>query len=390
MPDTPPDKPKILYVINHMDWFWSHRLPLAEGARDAGYEVHVAAPGAEKDAALPKHGFYAHALPASPLAAMPALRKILKAESPQVVHAITLKTALFTGLAARLTPKADWGGRLVLTIAGLGYLFSGAGWKPRLLRLGASPFLRFAFRGPNTSLIFQNPDDRDIMIAGGFANPDPERSVLIRGSGVDLNAFSPTQKDEKETAPPLVLMPTRLLEDKGVRVFAQAAKILKAAGIPARFALAGGLSTTNPTALTQADMAVLTASGALEWLGHVRDMPALLAQADLIAYPSWYREGVPKALLEAAACGLPVVTTDHPGCREVVRDGENGRLVPVQDAQALADAIRGLLADPAMRARMGAKSRKIAETEFSVDRVVADTLKVYRKLFKSPFNLNYG
>ncbi len=366
---------KLLYIINHMDWFWSHRLPLAAGARKAGWQVSVACEGAGGDEKLAAHGFEGVELPPaqnalSLLKAIFAIRQILQEHKPDLVHAITLKYAFMLGLAARMSGKT----RLVYTIAGLGYLFSGEGWKPRLLRLAVGPLLKLALRHKNAVLIFQNPDDQKLLIDRGFARE--EQTVLIRGSGVDMEDFPFVPEPEDEM--PLVVMPTRLVHDKGVAVFVEAARLLKDKGVKARFVVAGGLSAHNPLAITEAEMKTMVADGAAEWAGKVDNMPALYAASTLIVYPSYYKEGVPKVLLEAAATGRAIVTTDHPGCREAVKNGENGLLVPVKDAQATAEAVRKLLEDKTLRQQMGKASRTLAEEEFEVKLVVKKTLNVYR------------
>jgi glycosyltransferase involved in cell wall biosynthesis len=287
---------------------------------------------------------------------------------PELTHAVTLKCAFYTGLACRAAGK----GRVVHTIAGLGYLFSD-GMKPKILRLAAAPFLKLALGVRDAKVIFQNGDDLRILSEGGYIRPS--QCHLIPGSGVDTEKFffSP----EPDNHPPVVVMPTRLVEDKGVRIFAQAAEILKARGVQARFEIAGGIDFCNPRALSEQDMHALTAGGAVEWLGKVHDMPNLLARANLVVCPSWYREGVPKVLLEAASAGRAIVTTDHPGCREAVTDGLNGLLVPVRDASATAAAIETLLKDPERRKKMGAAGRVRAEKDFNVGRVIKETIKLY-------------
>lgn len=366
----------LLYVINHPDWFWSHRLPLALGARDAGYRVMVAMPGGASDQRLRDMGFTGFDLPEASGAlgifkTIFALRKLIVAQGPEIVHAITLKYAFMAGLAVRLAGRANV--RAVHTVAGLGYLFSGEGLKPKILRGLIGPFLKLALGGKNMRVIFQNPDDLNIFVRRGFVRP--ERTALIRGSGVDTSVFTP--REGAEEAPPIVLMPTRLVRDKGIWVFVEAAALLKAEGVNARFQIAGGVSRSNPLALTEAEMHDLCADAAAEWLGRVEDMPGLLSRAALVAYPSYYREGVPKVLLEAAAMGKAIVTTDHPGCREAVADGVNGLLFPVKDAWACAQAILALLDDPARRVAMGRAGRERAVTEFDAKLIVAQTLKVY-------------
>lgn len=369
---------KILYVINHMDWFWSHRLPLAQGAKARGYHVIVAATGASQDTKLKEMGFEGAELPAADQGFGPAqLLKIICAISvllakhkPDIMHAITIKYAFLAGLAARLHSKT----RPVFTIAGLGYLFSGEGLKPKILRTLITPYLWYALRHKKGEVIFQNPDDRDIMVSRGFART--AQTHLILGSGVDISAFDSAEEPDDSTQP-VVVMPTRLVHDKGVAVFVEAARLLKERGMDARFQIAGGLTAHNPLAISKDEMEEMVKDGATEWLGKIEDMPALLQSAHVIAYPSYYREGIPKVLLEACAIGRAIVTTDHPGCREAVHHGENGLLVPIKDPQTTANAIELLLKDGTKRKAMAAQSRKRAENAFDVNLIVDQTLKVY-------------
>ncbi|MBK6896033.1 MAG: glycosyltransferase family 4 protein [Alphaproteobacteria bacterium] len=374
---------KLLYVINHPDWFWSHRLPLALGAKETGYEVLVAMPDGENNKKLSEYGFQGFDLPSfenkgSPLTAvktMCALQKLLQQQKPDIVHAITLKYAFMTGIVTRF----DKSSRTVHTIAGLGYLFSGEGIRPKALRLLIGPLLKFALKGPRTRIIVQNPDDLDLLVRRGFVRED--RTILIRGSGVDTETFKPSGQPEED--PPIVLMPTRLLRDKGVSVFIDAARILKKKGVNARFQIAGGLSPNSPGAITEPEMRQMIADASVEWLGKRDDMPDLLARTTLVAYPSHYREGVPKVLLEAAASGRAIVTTNHPGCREAVQHGVNGLLVPIRNAPSLAAAIEELLLDAPRRKSMENASRIKAVTEFNLRLVVTQTLKNYE--IKNPF-----
>ncbi len=360
-----------------MEWFWSHRLPLALAASRAGYTVHVAGPGADQDGGLGAYGFRGHGLPAlealPPLVAFPraiaVLCRIMRAVKPRLVHAIGLKTALVAGPAALLQGAKR--PACIYTLAGLGQLFGGQGVRIRFYRALALPMLKAIFKNKTSMLIFQNSDDKAFM--ENLAKLDAGRSVLVQGSGVDLNVFKPSPEP---AGVPVVLLPCRLLQDKGVTVFAKAAEIIAARGLPARFVLAGGLDHFNPAALTQDDMDNLTRAYPVEWLGKVDDMPRLYAASTLVAYPSWYKEGVPKALIEAAASGRAIVTTDQPGCRDVVASGVNGLLVPVRDEHALADAIDTLLRDAALRGRYADNGRVKAQ-DFRLEHVVERTLAVY-------------
>ena len=372
----------VLIVLNHIEWFWTHRLPLARAAQDAGWRVKVAVHGAEQDPKLRAEGFEGINLPPwradlfLPLRVITiilALAHLFKRERPDLVHAITLKYSFMSGLAARL----HGGQRMVCTIAGRGYLFSKtilAGF----LRVLCGPLMVLAFRHPRTHLIFQNPDDRAALIAAGCA--DPTRTHLILGSGVDVGRFTPAP--EPQNTPPMVVMATRLVREKGVGVFIEAARLLKQRGFSVRCVLAGGLSPSNPSGLNAHDMEALNQDHVIEWRGHVENIAALYAQSNLVLYPSYYNEGIPKVLLEAAACGRAIITTDHPGCREVVAHGENGLLVPIRDPQATADAIQDLLADPARRTVMGSAGRARALTLFDAKEINRQTLDVYTQALR--------
>lgn len=369
---------KILYIINNIDWFWSHRLKLALSAKEAGYEVIVAAAhvDASQKARLETYGFIGENLPdadriTSPLTVLSnviAIALLINKHKPALMHVITIKYAFLAGLAARLFP----GVKIVHTIAGLGYLFSSDAFKPWALRRIASLPLRWALQG--AEIIFQNPDDRDLLIKRGFT--DEAHAHLIRGSGVDTDEFqiAPVPADK----PPLVLMATRLLHDKGVAVFIEAAKIMVEKGVKARFQIAGGEVTSNPLAISKSQMEAMVEGTPVEWLGRVDNMPALLAECKVFVYPSYYREGIPKVLLEAAASGKPIVTTDHPGCREVVEHGVNGFLVPTRNALATAETAYRILADDLLCAAMGQASRRKAEQEFNIGKIVTETLAVYK------------
>ena len=228
-------------------------------------------------------------------------------------------------------------------------------------------------------MIFENPEDRKIFIEWGFIKP--RQGHLILGTGVDVERFRPTAK---ENNPPIVLFSSRILVTKGVLEYVEAIRILKAKGINARFALAGKPDPGNPASIPDEQIEAWKQSDLVEWWGWQSDMPAALAQTDIFCLPS-YREGVPNALLEATACGLPIVTTDTPGCRDVVTNGVNGLLVPVKNAQAIADALKTLILDPELRRRMGSAGREIA-VNFSNIKINRETLAVYSLLTKSPID----
>jgi glycosyltransferase involved in cell wall biosynthesis len=369
---------KILFFVTEDWYFCSHRLPLGIAAREAGYQVAVLTRVQDHGARIEAAGLRLIPIKLArggrnPLAeglALWRLYRALRRERPDLLHNVALKPVLYGTLAARLAGVP----RIVNALAGLGHIFADSG-RARGLRWAVQRAFRWLLNGNRSRVIVQNPDDLRLLMAVGALSA--ERAVLIRGSGVDLTEFRPGPEPE---GTPVVALAARLLWDKGVGEFVEAARRLKAEGVAARFVLVGDADAENHSAIPIRQLEAWKDSGAVEWWGKRDDMPAVFAACHIVCLPSYYGEGVPKVLLEAAAAGKPIVTTDRPGCREAVRDGDNGLLVPAKDAGALAQALRTLLADPSLRARMGARGREIAESGFSVERVVAETLAVYRTL----------
>jgi glycosyltransferase involved in cell wall biosynthesis len=259
----------------------------------------------------------------------------------------------------------------------LGYVFIADTRKALVIRKLVTLSCKLAFRHVNQRIIFQNPDDQSVFIENNILPAN--QTVLIKGSGVDVNDYVPTPERDGS---PMVLLASRMLRDKGIDEFVAAARVLLAAGVRARFVLVGETDPGNPTAISGEQLRQWADSGVIEWWGHQTDMKDVLSQAHIVCLPS-LREGVPKVLIEAAACGRAIVTTDAPGCREIVRDSENGLLVPVRDSRALAEAIRLLVENPSLRASMALRGREIVVQEFSIERVVNETLSVYRELLAS-------
>jgi glycosyltransferase involved in cell wall biosynthesis len=369
---------KLLFVVN-VDWFFvSHRLPVAIAAQEAGFEVHVAAGITDKLLFLESYGLTVHALSLrragvgvlSTIKTAYDLLHIINLVKPNVIHLVSVKPVLIGGVVARLMRVPA----LVSAVSGLGYVFTAQGLNARLRkRLIMFPY-GWALRHPNQIVIFQNKDDRDtLMPAIGFASQKVE---LIRGSGVDLIRFS--MKPEP-TGKPIVLLPARLLADKGVFEFIEAARMIRKKGVAARFVLAGLVDIANPTSVGHMQLENWIAEGVIEYWGYRPDMPNVLACASIVVLPS-YREGMPKALQEAAACGRAVITTDVPGCRDAIQPSLTGLLVPPREPCALAEAIELLLSDPVKRKAMGLAGRRLAEQEFDVHSVANKHLDVYRRL----------
>lgn len=370
-------RPKLLFLVTEDWYFCSHRLPLACAARDAGFDVSVAtrvrAHGEKISAAglnlIPLGLQRSSRNPWRELAAINEIARIYRCVAPDIVHHVAMKPVLYGSLAAKIVgvPK------VVNALAGMGYVFTSHKLSARLLR----PLITLALRAllKNGRVILQNPDDRASLIAAGVLEAEQVR--LIRGSGVDTALFRFLPEPDK--LPPQVVLPARMLWDKGVDEFVAAAQILKQDGVDARFLLAGERDPDNPADIPLAQLQAWHDAGNVTWLGRQDNMPALLAQANIVCLPS-YREGLPKALLEAASCGRAIVATDVPGCREAVQHEQNGLLVPARDAAALAAALRRLIENPALRRQFGRRGREMAEQEFSVEKVTAETLALYREL----------
>lgn len=372
-------RPKLLYLVSEDWYFFSHRLPLAVAAKAAGFDVVVATRvdrHAERirDAGLrliPITLARAGLHPAREVQSVAQLISLYRREAPDLVHNVALKPVIYGTLAAR---RAGAKG-IVNAIMGLGWVFSSESAKARALRPFVRSALRYALSGPNVRTIVQNTHDANEIVEHGLTRPEFVR--LIRGSGVDPAAFS---TDAPPPGPPLVVLPARLIADKGVLEFMQAAVILRGEGVKARFALVGRPDADNPTAVDEQDIANAVDAGHVEYWGWCEDMPQVFRAATIVCLPTSYGEGLPKALLEGAAAARAIVATDIPGCREIVHPGENGWLVPPRDAPALAQALREAIAQPQLCARYGAAGRRIVERDFALDSIIRDTLAVYDEL----------
>lgn len=369
---------KILFFANTEWYLYNFRLSLAEALREKEYRVVFLSPPGEYGERLKAKGFQWLPFPLSRRGTNPLfelltiwrISRLYKRERPRLVHHFTIKCVLYGSLAAR------WVGvkGVVNSITGLGYVFIDERLPARLIRFLVKGFYRLALKG--TRVIFQNPDDQDLFLKLGLVRL--EQCDLIRGSGVDTKRFFPRKKPEGLS---VVMLVSRMLWDKGIGEFVSAAKVLNSAGIKARFVLVGRSDLGNPAAVSEEQIMIWQKDGLVEWWGWQDDMSQVYNQAHIVCLPS-YREGMPRSLAEAAACGCPIVATDVPGCRELVRHGVNGLLVPDHNNLALADAIKLLIENPAVREQMGARGREIVENEFSTERVVADTLRVYNQILE--------
>lgn len=303
------------------------------------------------------------------------LWRLIQSEGIDVVHGFTIKSAIYGALAAKFAGDRAH----VSAVAGLGYVFTSDDLRAKVLRPLLRSMMRFALDGDRARLILQNSDDMALFKNTGIV--EPSRMRLIRGSGVDCSRFSSTV--ERLPGEPLrVLLAARLLWGKGLTEYSEAARLLKAQGRSVKFLLAGDPDPGNPDSVPEATVRAWVDEGLIEWLGHVEDMPALLASVHVMALPSAYGEGVPRSLIEAAACGLALVTTDSPGCREVVTHEVDGLLIPLRDASALAHAIARLDDEPELAARFGRAAKQKAITEFDERLVIESTLAVYDELLE--------
>jgi glycosyltransferase involved in cell wall biosynthesis len=366
---------RILYVVTEDWYFLSHRLPMARTAKAAGYEVHVATRLKDGGAAIEKEGFVPHALAWSrgslslrgSLAAILALRRLLKDLRPAILHNVALKPVLL-GTTASLGLSATG---VVNSLTGLGSLFIGEAKVNGSARAAVRYALSRLLRRKRSRTIVQNPDDRAFVIALGAP---AESVVLIPGSGV--NHFTPLP----EPPPPVTAAYVgRMLADKGVVTLIEAFSLLGKRDTPLKLLLAGDCDRENPGSLAPEQLREFASLYGIEWLGHVADIREVWARAHFAVLAS-RREGLPKSLLEAAACGRAMVATDAPGCREIAIEGETALTVPVGDAIALAAAIAKLAGDPGLRKRFGANARRLAESKFSAEAIGRETVALYDSL----------
>lgn len=366
---------RLLYFVTEDWYFCSHRLPLAIAARDGGYDVTVVTRVREHGEAIRAAGLRLEPFeiarsgmnPWRELLTLVRLVALYRRVRPDIVHHVAMKPVLYGSLAAYLIGVRG----VINALAGMGWLFTSAAGGARVLKHGVRMVLgRLLARG---IALVQNPDDAELLARLGVPRETVRR---IAGSGVDLVRFQPTPEPE---GIPVIVLPARLLWDKGVGEFVEAARLLRSRGAAARFVLAGDPDPANPASISTRQVEDWVREGVVEHMGWMNDMPRVLAQAHIVCLPS-YREGLPKSLIEAAASGRPIVTTDAPGCREVVDDGVHGFCVPPRDAHALADALARLIADLAMRTRMGDAARKRAEREFGLPAIIAQTLTLYEEV----------
>jgi len=372
------ERPKLVYLVTEDWYFWSHRLPMAQAARAAGFDVGVAARVTDHGERIRAAGFALHPLrwrrrrigPLASLAAVAEIAALYRRERPTLVHHVALKAAVLGSMAALAAGVPA----VINAVTGVGFVASSPSWRARLLRRPLDFALTHLLERRNSHVIVQNEDDRRLLLA--LRPGAAERIAVIRGSGIDTAYFTPVP----ESPPPIVAgFSGRLLADKGIATLVEAQQRLWRSDAPLHLMIAGGPDPENPSSIDAPTLARWRELPGITWLGAIEDVRELWRRAHIAVLPS-RREGLPKSLLEAAAMGRPIVATDVPGCREIARAGVNALLVPPDDAAALAAALAALARDAEQRRRFGEASRRLVESDLAQDAVGTATVALYRRL----------
>lgn len=372
-----------MFVVNTDTFFLSHRLPIALASLKKGFEVHIATGVTNAKDEMQALGLVVHPLSLnrrstdvwSNVCVFFQLLRVFIRVRPDIVHLVTIKPVLLGGLATRFAGVRC----VVAAISGLGFIFLSKGIIASLRRRLVGAMYRLALKHGNLKVIFQNEEDRRKII--GLTGLPRSKTILIQGSGVDLNEYIASSLPN---GIPVVMMAARLLVDKGVREFIEAAGLLKDRGTIARFVLVGNPDPGNPATIVDGEINQWLSEGVIEYWGRRDDMPHVLSLSHIVVLPS-YMEGLPKILIEAAACGRPVVTTNVPGCRDAIIANITGVLVPLRDSLAMADTIDMLLANRSLCEQMGRAGRVMAENGFDVKAVIKQHLHIYDELLvKAP------
>lgn len=371
----------LLLIINEDKFFLSHRTRIAEKARENGWDVTLVTKDTGHRKLIEGMGFPYIELTINPtgmklkdeLKQYKFLKKLFKENPDAIIHLVGLKNIMWGGLAAKMVKTKG----VLFAVSGLGTLF-GEKRKPLLSKIiqGA---LGIGMHRKNAAVIFQNHDDERLFLENEILGKDCN-IYFIKGSGVDLSKFKQQKREDSKIIK--IIFTARMLKEKGVEDLIKAAELLrKKYEKKVQFLLCGDLSD-NPNALSREDLEKLIDGKYIKWLGYCSNIPELLAQANIMCFPSYYREGVPKSLLEASAAGLPIVTTDSVGCRDTVEEGKNGFIIPPHSPKEIAKALDLLIQSKDLRERMGAYSRKKAENEYDVEEVAKKHLEIYESLLK--------
>lgn len=370
---------RIMIVINDPNFFFSHRLAIAEAAINSGSIVSVACPEPELRSEFSERGIEFFPIPNirrslnifKDFMAFLSLLGALRSFRPDIVHLVTAKSIFHGGIAARLL-----GIPVLAAFSGMGFIFTHDTIKAKLLRSVATPMYKLAINRNNCFALFQNHDDLQVAEHSGFLTH--AKSGVIQGSGVDLTKIIATRLPD---FPPVIVLPARMLRDKGIIEFVEAARILKGKGIVATFRLIGDPDPNNPSSIEPSIIQNWVKEGIVEWKPHTKQISLELSRSHLVVLPS-YREGFPKTLIDAAAAGRAVATSDVPGCRDAIKSGETGVLFAVRDAGDLACKIEALLKAPDQLTLMGANARAHAERNFDIHKICARHIKIYQSLLK--------
>ena len=373
-----PARPRLLFLITEDWYFWSHRLDLVRAAALAGFDVSIATRVTDHGERIEREGFRLFPIslfrrsrnPFVELAAVLELVRLYRRERPAIVHHVAMKPIVYGSLAAWISGVPV----VVNAFAGLGYAFTDEKRRGSIVHMYLRRALKILLRLSKSVVVFQNKDDRDLLFEEGVV--EIQQTRIISGSGVDTKNFDVRPSVEEC---PIVMLASRMLWDKGIGEFVEAARRLKQNGVSARYVLVGRCDEHNPASIQPTQLRRWVQEGLVEWWEHRDEMSSTLASATIVVLPS-YREGLPKVLLEAAACGKPLIATDVPGCRDIVTHGVNGLLVPVRDPAALAAAIDSLLRDFSLRAAMGVAGREVVIRAFSVEKVAGQVVDLYREL----------
>jgi glycosyltransferase involved in cell wall biosynthesis len=366
---------RIAYLVTEDWYFCSHRLALGISAKKQGYDVDVvtrfnrhrdqvvSAGLRDVDSPLRRTRMG----PLGELLSIWRLYRLYRKGQYKIVHQVGMKPVVYGSLCALACPQI----RVVNALGGLGFVFTSNDLRARIIRPLLGLALRWLINGSKGKLILQNPDDIEYCVQR--LRVAPEKVVLIRGAGVNMETYRP---EDIETALPIVMLASRMLWNKGVGDFVEAAMLLIRSKVQARFVLVGGLDEDNPLCISEVQLRAWQEAG-IDWWGSRADMASVLASANIVVLPTTYGEGVPKVLIEAASCAKPIVATNVAGCKEIVRDGENGILVKPRDTEELAGAILVLLNDPQKARQMGQHGRTLVRNEFTEASVISRTLEVY-------------
>ena len=367
---------RLLYVVSEDYAFLLSRLPMARAAREAGYEVHVATNVNKRASEIKAEGFILHPIQfrrggLSPLGAVPtilAIRRVVRDVEPDIVHHVGLQCCVLGSLAALGNDVP-----LVNAVTGLGYIFTSVKWRTRLLREGMVRLLPLLLNRTSSFVLVQNPDDRADLLGLGIRQA---RMTLIPGSGIDTDALQPLPEPQGTIT---FGFAGRLLADKGIQALVAAHQILRDRGYNYNLLIAGNPDPVNPASIALSEVEQWGQTPGFVWLGHVDDIASFWRSCHVAVLPS-HREGLPVSLLEAAACGRPLVATDAPGCREIVREGQTGLTVPIENPTALAEALQRLAQSPELRARYGAAARQLVVDKLSAKIIGSSIVALYDRL----------